>query len=203
MVVLVLGLFLTGVMNLMTTVMGNFTKQEESVVCAGEASLLMSQLSRDFERLVNRGSVPGNFPDKFSQAKMAAIGNPPDLFSFTILDTDLKKVEYSYNKDEKSLTRNYDGHVIAMAKGRVASFAFYWQVLTPDALVRSYPPEPPDTTVPNAPSDGKVTRCWGKFAITIESPKSNAAGIKYVRQEYNFMLFPVRFNSELQSICSE
>ncbi|MFZ2956535.1 MAG: type II secretion system protein [Candidatus Ozemobacteraceae bacterium] len=200
-VVLILGIFLSGVMTLFSTVMGNFTKQEESVVCAGEASALMSQFNRDFELLINRGP----FANKFEQAKQAVTFQTSGLLQLGILGAgSTDAVTYSYNSVEKSITRQCNGRELTIGRGRVASFSFTWQILASDTLVRSFPPDP-ETTVaePAPPIDGKVVRCWGKFLLVLESPKSNAAGIKFVRQEYKFRVFPVRFNNELRSICSD
>lgn len=205
MLVLVLGLFLTGILSLLSSTMGNFTKQEESIFCAGEASLLITQLNHDFESLIKRGAIPGTFPDTFSQAKAAAMYQPAaGLLAFQILGSGgAEDVQYSFDQSEKSITRNCGTHQVTIGKGRIASFSFYWQILGTDGLVRSFPSDPDTVIEPPLPVDMKVGRCWGKVALTLESPKTTQAGKKQVKQEYRFRVFPVRFNNELRSICAE
>jgi len=194
MTVFIASLLLHGIFNLLFVTMNRFTKQEESLMCIFDASLISARLRQDFEACIT--SSPATAP--FSMAQDAVSFNDTTLAFSVSKGNGAVLARYIFDPASRSLSRETEGQVTKIGEGHVTMFSAVNQILCKDGVIHSFPADPHSGVRTPAVSSATIPlRCWVKVSLTVEGKTQTKPEVK---QTYEFRIFPVRLNRTIQSI---
>jgi len=181
--VLIASLLLHGAFDLLRISMNRFARQEESVICAGEATMLSSYLLRDLESALLKGE------DRTPAGIIAQIACETSGLK---LPGPEETVVYKYDADKKTIVRIAGAQTARLGESYVAEFSIVAEVQTADGKIASF-------SAISATNDlqSTIRKIWFRFNVVMAGSSSQKPP---VRQVYSFYAFPVALNRQLQSI---
>jgi len=181
--ILIASLLLHGAFDLLRISMNRFARQEESVVCAGEAAMLSSYLLRDLESALLKGE------DRTPAGIIAQIGCEASGLK---LPGPEGTVIYKHDADKKTIVRAAGAQTARLGESYVAEFSIAAEIQTADGKIASFS----SFSAPNE-SQSAIRKIWFRFNVIMAG---NSSQKPPVRQVYSFYAFPVTLNRQLQSI---
>ncbi|MBI3039697.1 hypothetical protein HYY75_11750 [bacterium] len=185
-------------LSLMFLASERFGKQEESIICANNASKIISRLRSDFDNCIASGSKQDMFDFARSTVKFK-----DQVLEFKVLDSKSSHaIQYVFDEKNRMLTRNDKGVSVNLGDHRISKFFVVYQLLCDDGAIRSFPFDPEITSPePQVFPATKAVRGWVKILLTLEEKSKGKQPT--IKQDYNFKLFPYRLNRQLQSIWAQ
>lgn len=187
--ILIIVMFIYVAINLIIHSSHLFTKHEGANIAAFEASMIVSSLRRDLSQMISSDNA----------ATIESLGN---VFSQNGNTTKLKidndgsvvLIEYDYDPEKQLLVRKFGSKVQYFARDKLVNFRIDPLIMDDKGNILSSEQikDLSDTTL--------INRFWTKVTIEIDTDEKQADSDSVLVRNYEFKIFPLRYNRQIQSI---